>query len=95
MAVKKMTPEGEKDMSPEEVREFLAGQAAFAQQARASELRKAALDALSANDRVAVRCLKASVAYPTEWLDYDVALRAVIATGTGPLPEQPDFPQGT
>ena len=53
---------------------------------------------LSSTDMVAMRCLKAGVAYPTAWQTYTQALRA-IANGTdttsAALPVQPAFPAGT
>ena len=50
---------------------------------------------LSVNDKVAIRCAKAQVAYPAEWLAYDIALRAIVISGTGPLPDAPTYPSGT
>ena len=61
-------------------------------------LQYAAQDRLTANDKVATRCLKAGVAYPANWLAFDVALRA-IANGTDTtstsLPATPSYPAGT
>lgn len=55
---------------------------------------------LVANDTVAIRCVKASVQYPAEWLACDVALRAIVHSTSGnaslPLPAQPiTRPSGT
>ena len=61
-------------------------------------LQYSAQDRLTANDKVATRCVKAGVAYPADWLAFDVALRA-IANGTDTtsttLPATPAFPAGT
>ncbi len=52
--------------------------------------------ALIASDMVALRCMKAGVAYPAAWLSYVRTLRAiVVGTQTGPLPEKPAYPPGT
>lgn len=54
---------------------------------------------LIASDAVATRCVKAGVAYPSNWLSRDVALRAIIAATSGdptqPLPSRPAYPAGT
>jgi hypothetical protein len=52
--------------------------------------------ALIASDMVALRCMKACVAYPGTWLSYVRTLRAiVVGTQTGPIPAQPAYPPGT
>lgn len=54
--------------------------------------------ALVKSDAVGLRCWKASVPFPPEWLAYDVALRAIV-NGTNifatVLPAQPAYPAGT
>ena len=59
----------------------------------------AAQAALDSSDRVAVRCMKAGVLYPAEWLAHDNALRAIVRAATGdpsiPLPTRPAYPAGT
>lgn len=55
---------------------------------------------LNDNDVIAIRCWKAGVPYPAEWLAYDIALRAIVHAVTGdptlPLPTQPlSKPAGT
>lgn len=59
----------------------------------------AAQAALDSSDRVAVRCMKAGVLYPAEWLAHDNALRAIVRAATGdpsiPLPTRPVYPAGT
>ena len=55
--------------------------------------------ALDKSDTVAIRCLKAGVAFPAEWQSYVAALRTIVAAATGnpsvPLPTQPAYPAGT
>lgn len=52
-----------------------------------------AMDALRASDLVAVRAVKAGIAYPLVWQAYDDALRAIVNGAPGPLPEQPGYPE--
>jgi hypothetical protein len=59
------------------------------------ELRGQALSALVKSDSVAVRCFKAGVAFPVTWQTYVIALRAIINGAAGPLPAQPEYPEGT
>lgn len=59
-----------------------------------------AQSALDFDDAVAIRCIKAGVAYPPTWLARDIALRTIVASVSGdptqPLPAQPvSFPDGT
>lgn len=51
--------------------------------------------ALIQSDDTAIRCLKAGVAFPAEWLAYVAALRTIAAGGPGPLPDKPAYPAGT
>ena len=95
MTLSKMTPEGAVAMTVAEASSFLADQATVAATMQAASLRKDAQAALLANDRVATRCNKAGVPYPPEWLAYDQALRTIIGTATGTLPERPAYPEGT
>ena len=68
-----------------------------------SEIDKADLvakakSALVKSDAVGLRCWKASVPFPPEWLAYDVALRAIVNgtdTSATVLPAQPAYPAGT
>lgn len=52
------------------------------------------------NDLVALRCLKAGISYPQEWLANDILLRKIIASPSGnanqdlPLPPT-TWPEGT
>lgn len=49
--------------------------------------------ALRQSDLVAIRALKAGIAYPEAWQAYDEALRAIVNGAPGPLPEQPEYPE--
>lgn len=59
----------------------------------------AAQAALDKTDIVALRCFKAGVTFPTAWITYTAALRALVATPasdpTQPLPTRPAYPAGT
>jgi hypothetical protein len=61
--------------------------------------RDAALAALNKTDSVAIRCLKADVEYPAEWVSYTEILRDIVSTleidTDEPLPIQPDYPLGS
>ena len=50
--------------------------------------------ALDRSDLVALRCFKANILFPAAWTAYCEALREIVRTGEGPLPEQPEYPQG-
>ena len=54
--------------------------------------RAAAILALEASDRTAVRAVKAGVSYPPEWQAYDEGLRAIVNGAPGPLPQRPEYP---
>lgn len=61
---------------------------------------KIAKSELDKSDLVALRCWKAGVEYPTEWLARDITLRAIVSASTGdpattPIPEAPAYPTGT
>lgn len=55
--------------------------------------------ALDGSDLVALRCFKAGVEFPTAWVDYCEALRAIVRTDDGDptqsLPPRPQYPEGT
>jgi hypothetical protein len=62
------------------------------------DMHVAAQAALERSDIVAIRCVKAGIDFPAEWLAYVVELRAIIADPDGaetPLPTQPSYPAGT
>lgn len=65
----------------------------------APNLAALALTALAEDDAVAVRCVKAGVAYPADWLARDVALRAIVNgtdTTSTEIPARPSsYPAGT
>ena len=50
---------------------------------------------LDKSDITILRCVSAGVAVPPEWQAYRVTLRAIVATGVGPLPPRPAYPAGT
>lgn len=54
---------------------------------------------LDATDVVCLRCYKAGVSYPTEWLDYTYKLRAIVRSVSGDptadFPGRPEYPAGT
>lgn len=65
-----------------------------------SAYQRSAMAVLTANDTVAIRCVKANVTYPSDWFDCDIALRAIVHATSGdptvPLPAQPvTRPAGT
>ena len=51
--------------------------------------------ALDRTDLVALRCFKNGVVFPPEWVTYCATLRNIINTGEGPLPERPEYPEGS
>ena len=89
----------------QEVQEgWLHGASGFEPQASDDQVSHQALQGqararLAESDQVYVRCGKAGVTYPAEWLAYDEVLRAVVraqAPGTAAnLPDRPDYPAGT
>lgn len=95
MPLTKMTPNGPVKMTKDEEAEFRAQQKLLAAEADAAQLRTAALERLKASDMVALRCIKAGVAYPAEWQAYDQALRGIAASGIGSIPDAPAYPAGT
>ena len=54
-----------------------------------------ARSAIDESDMVALRCIKAGVAFPQNWQTYVQGLRAVIKAGGGPLPAIPTNPDGS
>lgn len=59
------------------------------------ELKGQAFSALSKSDLVAIRCVKAGTSFPVDWWEYVTALRTIVNGGDGPLPAQPEYPEGT
>lgn len=82
-------------MTADEETAFLAGQTASQAASAISTLKTQAQAALDASDMTALRCLKAGVAFPSEWQTYVAALRAIVDSGTGTIPTTPDYPAGT
>lgn len=54
-----------------------------------------ALAALDVSDSTALRCFKSGIAFPAEWQNYITALRGIVKSGAGPLPDRPAYPAGT
>ena len=52
-----------------------------------------AKSALDKSDSVYIRAAKDRIEWPEEWKQYVTALRQVVSTGVGPIPEQPSYPQ--
>lgn len=91
------TPEGQVDieMTAEEIAAFEA-ERAVSQSAQDADILKAeAIHALLRSDAVAIRCVKAGMAFPLEWKTYVDQLRAIISSGTGDIPLQPAYPAGS
>jgi hypothetical protein len=65
----------------------------------AANVQRDALALLEASDKVALRCIKAGVAFPNAWQVYVQALRGVVRAdgrlGVPALPVTPPFPEGT
>jgi hypothetical protein len=55
-------------------------------------LKSQAQQALTTSDMVALRCIKANVAFPADWQAYVADLRLVIQGASSVLPVQPDYP---
>lgn len=65
-----------------------------AAQVQAAKAKQAKI-ALDATDMVAIRCLKAGVAFPADWQAYCVELRAIVDGSSDALPTAPAYPAGT
>lgn len=59
-----------------------------------SNNKMAAALALQKSDIVAIRCVKAGVPFPQEWVQYVNALRDALTSGNN-IPDQPPYPEGT
>lgn len=59
------------------------------------ELKGQAFSALVKSDLVAIRCVKAGTPFPVDWWEYVTELRAIMNGAAGPLPGQPEYPEGT
>lgn len=77
-------------------------QAEYNANKEASDWKKYQLQAqalLSKSDLTAMRCFKAGLPYPKEWIDFDSQLREIVRTESGDstqaLPVQPAYPVGT
>lgn len=85
------------DMDPDDAAQFVESAASGEDLWR--QYQSLAVAELEFSDRVAVRCLKAGVAYPNEWLSRDNTLRDIVRSASGdhlqPLPTRPAYPAGT
>ena len=92
-----VTPQGQQDipMTAAEEADFLADQAANTAAQAIADLKAQAQAALYKSDLVALRCIKAGVAFPAAWVAYVSALRGIVSSGTGAMPIQPTYPAGT
>lgn len=95
-------PEGERHIKREMTdaefsayQEKCAAEDARISQGAVQQKKNSAQALLDASDRVAIRCVKAGVPFPVEWAEYVAELRAVYNSGAGPLPAQPEYPEGT
>jgi hypothetical protein len=82
-------------LTQQEIDDKAAEDAANTSASALRQKKKTAMEELDKSDMVAIRCLKAGVPFPQEWKDYVTALRLIVATGEGSLPEQPVYPEGT
>lgn len=51
-----------------------------------------ARDALRTSDTTILRCAEQNMLVPDAWADYRQALRDIVQSGEGPLPERPPYP---
>lgn len=56
---------------------------------------RTAKDELEKSDLVALRCVKAGIAFPADWQNYVTTLRLVISGSVTEMPQQPAYPEGT
>lgn len=86
---------GHQEMTADEVSARQAEEAESISKTARDTLVSMAQDALFKSDLVSIRCLKSGSAFPGEWQAYVADLRAIVAGGAGPLPDQPAYPAGT
>lgn len=82
-------------MTDDEAAAFIAGQTAAATVQAAALLIQQAQAMLDKSDMVALRCLKAGVAFPSDWQDFVTACRDIVNGGSDPVPSTPTYPDGT
>lgn len=92
-----VTPDGcqNVEMTADEISALQSGQAASASEILAASLIQSAQSSLDKSDMVALRCLKAGIAFPTTWQTFVASCRAIVNGGAGPIPDQPAYPEGT
>ncbi len=83
------------EMTAEEMAAFETERAVLRAHEDAETLKASAIQALTKSDLVAFRCFKAGVSFPADWQTYVASLRAIVNGAAGPLPEQPEYPEGT
>lgn len=91
---------GEEDqhivMSEEESSAFLARQSAIRTAQAAQELILQAKTLLENDVRQTIdNCAIAGIALPVDWRAYALALKAIVNSGQGTIPDQPLPPEGT
>jgi hypothetical protein len=86
---------GDVAMTADEEAAFIADQAAAQASILVSSLKEKAQAALDKTDMVALRCIKSGTSFPEEWMKYVSALRDIMSNGTGTIPVQPQYPEGT
>ncbi|WP_331773820.1 hypothetical protein [Sulfurospirillum sp. 1612] len=58
--------------------------------------KKQVKEALNNSDLVAIRCLKANIPFPDDWVSYVMTLRALLKSDTvQDIPAHPDYPIGS
>lgn len=82
-------------MTSDEEASFISLQSSLQSAQSTATLISQAQSALDKSDLVATRCFKAGVPFPSEWQAYVASLRAIVSSGAGALPTQPDYPVGT
>lgn len=82
------------EMTDDEVSAFQAQQSAMQTAQASATLIQTAQAALDKSDMVALRCIKAGVAFPSDWQAFVTAARANVNGATNPL-TQPAYPEGT
>lgn len=83
------------EMSDEDYAKFQTMQATSTISTAMQHLKFQAQTALDKSDMVATRCFKFGIDFPQEWKTHVAILRAVIMTGNGSIPNQPNYPENT
>ena len=86
------------NLTDQEITDLETQRTAWAAEQTKNNLIVTAQSALIKTDIVAARCVKAQVVFPSAWLTYVQALRAIVNgsdTVSTSLPDQPSYPGGT